>query len=52
MKTLKENLKSKKHLLRVIIILLIGMAIGYWFRGSEPGAIPAVNPHASANVQE
>ena len=52
MKTLKENLKSKKHLLRVIITLLIGMAIGYWFRGSEPGAIPAATPHASANAQE
>ena len=52
MKTLKENLKSKKHLLRVIVILFIGMAIGYWFRGNEPGAIPAATLHASANVQE
>jgi Cu(I)/Ag(I) efflux system membrane fusion protein len=43
MKGLKEKIKSKKHNLWVIAILLIGMALGYWLRGSEPEAIPAAN---------
>jgi len=43
MKGLKEKLKSKTHLLRVITILLIGMAAGYWIKGDDPDAIRAAN---------
>ena len=43
MQGLKEKLKTKKHNLWVIAILVIGIALGYWLRGSEPETIPAAN---------
>jgi Barrel-sandwich domain of CusB or HlyD membrane-fusion len=48
MKLLTEKLKYKEHLLRVIAILLIGMAFGYWLKGRDPAAIPVGNLQASS----
>ena len=38
MKGLTEKLKSKSHPFWVIVILLIGIAFGYWIKGDDPEA--------------
>jgi membrane fusion protein, copper/silver efflux system len=51
MKGLKEKLKTKKHNLWVVAVLLIGMAFGYWLNGSGPEAIPSANQPAALASQ-
>ncbi len=52
MKRLEEKLTTKKQALRLIAILLIGMALGYWIRGGGPEANQPGDSQISANTEE
>ncbi len=52
MKGIIEKLKTPKHSLWIIAVLLLGIIVGYWVRGKDPVAIQLADSQISASEKE